>query len=72
MKILKPEISRVRSLINAIHICLIGTLGDRYMPIMVICGTVVTLMIVISTPPVLLQTGYPGRKGILLYTAVPL
>ena len=71
MKILKPEVSRVRSPINATHICLIGTLGDRYMPIMVIRGTVVTLMIVTSTPPVLLQTGYPDRKGILLYTAVP-
>ena len=34
-------------------------------------GMATTLIMVISTPLVFLASGYPGLKGILVYTAVP-
>ena len=40
-----------------------------YTPIMVICEIVSSLAIVISAPFAFSQTGYPGMKEILLYTA---
>ena len=35
-------------------------------------GMATTLIMVISTPLVFLASGYPGLKGILVYTAVSL
>ena len=58
-----------RGYINAVHIYWVATCVERYTPIMVICEIVSSLAIVISAPFAFSQTGYPGMKEILLYTA---
>ena len=51
---------------------MLDTFGDLYTPMMLTWGMATTLIMVILTPLVFfLASGYPGIKGILVYTAVP-
>ena len=50
---------------------MLDTFGDLYTPMMLTWGMATTLIMVIFTPLVFLASGYPGIKGILVYTAVP-
>jgi len=50
IKALSSEACKERTFERAEHICTIGTLGERYMPNICMCGAVISLIAVISIP----------------------